>query len=147
MSIKIKDEDIIKVIEDKNNSFNNNTNNNKEKDTTTNKKKKKGRPYKQIDLDKVYSYASVCCTQEEICNILNFDRNLFNTREDLIGIYKKGISNAKLSLRRKQFILADTNPTMAIWLGKQLLGQRDKHEVEQTNIQRVEIVNDLDSKD
>lgn len=35
-----------------------------------------------------------------------------------------------MSLRRTQFKLAEKNPTMAIWLGKQYLGQRDNIEVE-----------------
>ena len=30
------------------------------------------------------------------------------------------------------------NPTMLIWLGKQLLGQRDKHELEQTGTQTLQ---------
>jgi len=36
-----------------------------------------------------------------------------------------------ISVRRKQFQIMndDSNPTMAIWLGKQLLGQRDKHDL------------------
>jgi len=35
----------------------------------------------------------------------------------------------KLSLRRKQVELAvEGNPTMRIWLGKQYMGQKDKHE-------------------
>lgn len=34
-------------------------------------------------------------------------------------------SAGKVSLRRSQFKMAETNPTMAIWLGKQYLGQRD----------------------
>lgn len=35
----------------------------------------------------------------------------------------------KASLRRTQFKLAETNVAMAIWLGKQLLGQRDVTEL------------------
>ena len=35
-----------------------------------------------------------------------------------------------MSLRRTQFKLAEKNPTMAIFLGKQYLGQRDNIEVE-----------------
>jgi len=43
----------------------------------------------------------------------------------------KGRNQGKLSLRRKQLQILDetNNPTMAIWLGKQLLGQRDKHDI------------------
>ena len=36
----------------------------------------------------------------------------------------------KVSLRRSQFKLAEKNPTMAIWLGKQYLGQRDEQYIE-----------------
>ena len=35
-----------------------------------------------------------------------------------------------MSLRRSQFRIAETNPTMAIWLGKQYLGQKDRADVE-----------------
>lgn len=40
--------------------------------------------------------------------------------------YKKGFADLKKSLRRKQIERAESgNATMLIWLGKQLLGQRD----------------------
>ena len=35
-----------------------------------------------------------------------------------------------ISLRRSQFKLAEKNATMAIWLGKQYLGQRNHKEEE-----------------
>lgn len=35
----------------------------------------------------------------------------------------------KISLRRKQFRMAESNAAMAIWLGKQYLGQKDKSEL------------------
>ena len=40
--------------------------------------------------------------------------------------WEMGRERAKASLRRTQFRLAENNVTMAIWLGKQLLGQRDQ---------------------
>ena len=43
-----------------------------------------------------------------------------------------------MSLRRTQFKLAEKNPTMAIWLGKQQLGQRDNIEVEHKDLSKVE---------
>ena len=43
-----------------------------------------------------------------------------------------------MSLRRTQFKLAEKNPTMAIWLGKQYLGQRDNIEVEHKDLSKVE---------
>lgn len=39
--------------------------------------------------------------------------------------WEEGIQGGKISIRRKQFMLADTNATMAIFLGKQYLGQSD----------------------
>lgn len=43
---------------------------------------------------------------------------------------ERGKENGKSSLRRLQFKSAqDGNVTMQIWLGKQLLGQKDKQEV------------------
>jgi hypothetical protein len=43
--------------------------------------------------------------------------------------FEKGKSAGKISLRRAQFKAAlDGNATMLVWLGKQLLGQKDKHE-------------------
>jgi hypothetical protein len=46
--------------------------------------------------------------------------------------YKQKSSKGKMSLRRRQFQMAETNPTMAIWLGKQYLGQTDKLENDTT---------------
>lgn len=41
--------------------------------------------------------------------------------------YKKGLGRLKVSLRRQQIELANRgNPTMLIWLGKQLLEQQDR---------------------
>ena len=40
-------------------------------------------------------------------------------------LYEKHSATGIMSLRRNQFKLAKTNPSMAIWLGKQYLGQHD----------------------
>jgi len=50
---------------------------------------------------------------------------------DIRATINRGREVGKLSVRRKQMqIMNDMNSTtMAIWLGKQLLGQRDKHDV------------------
>jgi hypothetical protein len=40
-------------------------------------------------------------------------------------IYKIKRQGGKVSLRRQQFKIAETNAKMAIWLGKQYLGQVD----------------------
>jgi hypothetical protein len=44
--------------------------------------------------------------------------------------YEQGLETGKASLRRYQFDLAKKgNATMQIWLGKQLLGQRDQKDI------------------
>ena len=60
-------------------------------------------------------------------------------------IWSQKSSLGKISLRRIQFKQAETNPSMAIWLGKQILGQTEK--VETTIDDKVEIINDVPIKD
>lgn len=84
-----------------------------------------GRPKKRIDYDVVDKLASIQCTEEEIANVLNISVRTLQRDEEFCRVYKKGLDNGKMSLRRIQFKLAEKNPTMALWLGKQYLGQRD----------------------
>lgn len=46
--------------------------------------------------------------------------------------YATGSGEGLASLRRRQFQMSEKSATMAIWLGKQYLGQSDKQEVAQT---------------
>jgi hypothetical protein len=57
----------------------------------------------------------------------------FTNELDVRKAIEKGRATGKLSLRRRQIqIMEETNnPTMAIWLGKQMLGQTDKQEIVQ----------------
>ena len=88
------------------------------------------RPKKEIDYDTVEKLASIQCTQEEIASFLNLSVRTLQRDEEFCRLYKKGQENGKMSLRRMQYKLAEKNPTMAIWLGKQYLHQRDNIEVE-----------------
>lgn len=91
---------------------------------------KVGRPKKTIDYVTVEKLASMMATQEEIATYLDISSRTLQRDEEFCRVYKKGLDNGKMSLRRKQFLLADKNATMSIWLGKQYLNQRDRHEVE-----------------
>ena len=91
-----------------------------------------GRPKIQIDYNTVEKLANIQCTQEEIASFLGISVRTLQRDEEFCRIYKKGQDNGKMSLRRMQYKLAEKNPTMAIWLGKQYLGQRDNVEVEHT---------------
>ena len=50
--------------------------------------------------------------------------------------YKKGLSSAKMTLSEAQFRNAteNDNATMQVWLGKQMLNQTDKQEIESKNL-------------
>lgn len=93
-----------------------------------------GRPKKELDKATFEELCSIQCTKEEICNVLKLDqKTLTRWCEETYGegfshVYEKLTANGKQSLRRAQFKMAQTNPTMAIWLGKQVLGQSDKTE-------------------
>ena len=75
-------------------------------------------------------------TKEEICAVLNVSDNTLlrwckqTYNKDFGTIFEEKRQNGKASLRRSQWKLAEKNPTMSIWLGKQYLKQRDNIEVE-----------------
>ena len=88
-----------------------------------------GRPKKEIDYNIVEKLANIQCTQEEIASFLNIHVRTLQRDEEFCRVYKKGIENGKMSLRRYQYKLAEKNTAMAIFLGKQYLGQKDIIEV------------------
>ena len=96
--------------------------------------KKVGRPKKEIDYKTVEKLASIHCTQEEIADYMNISVRTLQRNAEFCRIYKRGLSLGKSSLRRMQWKKAEEgNTTALIWLGKQMLGQRDNPEVDQTD--------------
>lgn len=94
------------------------------------KVKKVGRPKIELDYALIEKLAHIQCTQEEIASMLEVSVDTLQRDAKFCGIYKKGQEHGKMSLRRLQWKLADNgNTTMAIWLGKQYLGQTDKQEL------------------
>jgi hypothetical protein len=96
--------------------------------------KKRGRKPAVLDLTVIERAAGIGCTIDEIAAVMNVHRDTLYGRiakEPEIGLaIARGRDNGKATLRRLQWQAAnDGNPTMLIWLGKQLLEQRDKHEV------------------
>lgn len=92
------------------------------------------RPRKEIDQKQFEGLCALQCTKDEICGFLEItDKTLENWCK---RTYNAGFSETfrekrgkgKVSLRRAQFQLAQKNANMAIWLGKQYLGQKDKIE-------------------
>lgn len=91
------------------------------------KKSNAGRPKKTIDYETVEKLASLMCTQEEISAYLNIGIRTLQKDSEFQRVFKKGIDQGKMSIRRQQFRQAENgNVTMLIWLGKQYLGQSDK---------------------
>lgn len=94
-----------------------------------------GRPRKEIDKKQFEKLCFLQCTLIEFEGFLEVDnKTLEKWCKETYGmgfseVYKLKRGNGKVSLRRSQWQLAQTNPTMAIWLGKQWLGQTDKQEV------------------
>lgn len=89
------------------------------------------RPKREIDAEQFENLCAIQCTKEEIalffdCSEDTIERWCKRTyKEHFAVVFGKKRGKGKISLRRSQFELAKKNPTMAIWLGKQWLGQRD----------------------
>lgn len=84
-----------------------------------------GRPKKKIDYKAAEQLASIMCTQEEIASMFDVSVRTLQRDAEFCRVYRKGLDKGKMSLRRKQFHMSDSNPAMAIWLGKQYLNQAD----------------------
>lgn len=108
-----------------------------------------GRPKIDIDLEQFKGLCSIQCTLEEISNWFKCSEDTIERwcRRELkmsfADAYKKYSVGGKISLRRYQFKMAEHNPTMAIWLGKQWLGQTDKQEVTVSSAQDDETIKEM----
>ena len=96
-----------------------------------------GRPPKPIDKKSFEKLCALQCTKEEICGFFDItDKTLESWCK---RTYSQGFSETfrqkrgggKISLRRTQFRLAEKSASMAIWLGKQYLNQKDRIEDKQ----------------
>ncbi len=98
----------------------------------TETKNKGGRPRKEISQAEFEKLCGLQCTKEEICGW--FDVTDKTLEAWCKRTYCKGFSEifrekrgaGKISLRRMQFQLAKKSAAMAIFLGKNYLGQTDR---------------------
>lgn len=108
-----------------------------------------GRPKKEINQKQFESLCMIQCTREEICAVLDVSEKTIDKwchetyGESFSLVFDQKRTGGKASLRRNQWKLSETNPTMAIWLGKQYLGQKDQQMVETTNTKVDEVVEAL----
>lgn len=105
---------------------------------------KMGRPPKVIDWNKVETLCQIQCTQEEIAAVMEIHLDnlcLAAKREHgctFADLFKKWREGGRCSLRRSQWKKAlEGNPTMLIWMGKQVLGQKDQ--IETTAVEPIKL--------
>ena len=95
----------------------------------TKKKKSPGRPKKyNLDTNQVEQLAGFGCTDTEIASFFDISRTTLERNYE--HYLTKGRESGKIRLRQYQWASAKKgNVAMLIWLGKQLLGQSDKQEI------------------
>lgn len=83
-----------------------------------------GRPRLVIDKDLLEQLAKIQCTMEEIAAVLGC--SVDTLERNFADVIKKGKDEGKASLRRLQWQGAQQGkPAMLIWLGKQVLAQKE----------------------
>ena len=93
------------------------------------------RPRIDIDRTQFEKLCSIQCTKEEIAGyfdcsedtIERWCKRTYKASFAVVFAQKRGVG--KISLRRTQWQMAEHNVSMAIWLGKQYLGQAERQEV------------------
>lgn len=89
------------------------------------------RPRKEIDRKQFENLCGLQCTKEEICGWFGVtDKTLDRWckreyKQSFSEVFRQKRGMGKISLRRSQWKLAEKNANMAIWLGKQYLGQKE----------------------
>lgn len=93
------------------------------------------RPKKEIDQKQFENLCGLQCTLEEICGWFDVCSDTLETwckrtyKKSFSEVFAQKRGAGKISLRRSQWRLAEKNATMAIFLGKQFLGQRDNMDI------------------
>ena len=126
---------------------------------------KPGRPPVEVDMNLLESLCQIQCTEEECAAVLKVSADTISSRVKALGytnfsdFLKKHSQEGRASLRRMQWQSAKgikndkkewverPNVTMQIWLGKQVLGQKDKQEVEQQGAIEVKIVREIKDRE
>lgn len=84
-----------------------------------------------VDTRQVQALAGIMCTLPEIALVVGVSEDTLQRRPELKQAIAEGRAQGCCSIRRAQFKAAmGGNATMLIWLGKQVLGQRDNADVD-----------------
>lgn len=95
----------------------------------------RGRPKIVIDEKLFKKLCSMFCTKEEIAGVFECSEDTIERwckrtyHMNFADVFKKECAHGKISLRRNQFKLSEKSAAMAIFLGKQYLGQKDQQDV------------------
>lgn len=96
------------------------------------------RPRKEIDKKQFENLCALQCTEKEMCGWFDVCEDTLNswckaTYKDEEGkpmcfsdVFAQKRGKGMISLRRNQVRLSETSASMAIWLGKNWLGQSDQ---------------------
>lgn len=109
--------------------------------------KKNGRPPAltpdEATLEIIKGLGEIQCTTRECAAVLGVSHQTFIAfkakHQEVSDALEAGMQTGRQSLRRKQFKMAETNASMAIWLGKQYLDQTDKQDITASVTQDVTI--------
>ena len=109
--------------------------------------RKMGRPTIDFDIEQFEELCKIQCTEAEIAAVLKMSVDtLARCIEEVYGItfaevFAQKREGGKASLRRAQWntALETKNPVMQIFLGKNMLGQADKQEIDNNVSGNIEV--------
>lgn len=85
--------------------------------------------YKKIKISEIRSIAALQCSTREAAAFFGIRHSLFKHILDTDPVAKDawedGQGKGKMLIRQRQMKLSENSASMAIWLGKQYLGQKD----------------------
>lgn len=114
--------------------------------------KKGGRPLIDIDKEDFEGLCGIQCTKDEIADFFDCSEDTIERwckrtyKKRFAEVFRRKRGVGRVSLRRKQFRMAGKSAAMAIWLGKQYLGQSDNANVIKQEVNPVVFVGESDIK-
>jgi hypothetical protein len=92
----------------------------------------------KIELTQLEKLCALQCTDEEIASWFGVSTRTIERRRKerkFAAVMERGKAKGRISVRRMQMkLLEQGNATMAVWLGKQLLAQKDQVEKQHTGV-------------
>jgi hypothetical protein len=87
-----------------------------------------------IDLVELEKLCALQCTDQELAGWFNVTTRTIERKRKVRAfreVMERGKAKGQISVRRMQMkLLEEGNATMGVWLGKQMLGQRDVSETQ-----------------